>query len=143
MQNKHLFYHSTPVQIRFNDIDIMGHVNNSIYQNYFDIARTKYFEEVFEKKLQWNIRSLVLVKITIEYISSIIIDESIKVDSKVYKIGNKSLRMTQQIVNSDSQEVKAINDAILVAFSYQNNESILMPREWREKIKVFEKDIVF
>jgi acyl-CoA thioester hydrolase len=38
--------HTTPVQIRFNDIDLMGHVYNAKYQEFFDLARIKYFEEV-------------------------------------------------------------------------------------------------
>ena len=35
------FFHKTPIQIRFNDVDVVGHVNNSVYQNYFDAARMR------------------------------------------------------------------------------------------------------
>ena len=40
--NEMKFFHETPLQIRFNDVDVMGHVNNSVYQNYFDVARLRY-----------------------------------------------------------------------------------------------------
>ena len=39
-------YFRTPIQIRFNDIDGMGHVNNAIYHEYFDTARLEYFHRV-------------------------------------------------------------------------------------------------
>ena len=137
------FFHKTPIQIRFNDIDIMAHVNNSIYQNYFDMARMRYFEEIFEQKMQWNIRALVLAKITIEYLNPIFLDEEIAVLSKVYKLGNKSLQMHQKIINVHSHEIKSMNDAVLVAFGAKENEAIPLPDDWRAKIMKFEKDIEF
>ena len=32
------FRHHTDVQIRFNDIDILGHVNNTVYFSFYDTA---------------------------------------------------------------------------------------------------------
>ena len=40
------FRHSIPVQLRFNDIDILGHLNNSVYFTLFDLGKTRYFEAV-------------------------------------------------------------------------------------------------
>lgn len=137
------FFHKTPVQIRFNDIDIMAHVNNSVYQNFFDMARMSYFEEVFEQKMQWKVRALVLAKITINYLNPIFLDEEIVVLSKVYKLGNKSLQMQQEIINLKTNELKAKNDAVLVAFGVKEDEAILLPDDWRKKIINFEKDIKF
>lgn len=137
------FYHSTPVQIRFNDIDIMAHVNNSVYQNFFDLARTYYFKKVFEKKMDWNTQALVLAKITIEYLNPIFLEESIEVLTKVHTLGNKSLQMIQKIINSETKEVKAINDAVLVGFGVKENAPISLPEEWKTKIANFEKDMDF
>ena len=142
MTNKqYTFFHSTPVQIRFNDIDIMAHVNNSIYQNFFDLARTHYFESVFKTKMDWKNQALVLAKITLEYFNPIFLEEKIEVLSKVHKLGNKSLQMIQQIINSDTQELKAQNDAVLVSFGVQENKAVLLPGIWKKKIGEFEKDI--
>ena len=144
LKNKDLnFFHKTPIQIRFNDIDIMAHVNNSVYQNYFDLARTQYFEEVFEEHITWKLRALVLAKITIEYIQPVFLEENIIVQSKVYKIGNKSLQMKQKIVNGDTNEIKAINEAVLVSFGTKEEKTIEMPEDWRSKIAKFENDINF
>ena len=144
LKNKDLnFFHKTPIQIRFNDIDIMAHVNNSVYQNYFDLARTQYFEEVFEEHINWKLRALVLAKITIEYIDPIFLEENIIVLSKVYKLGNKSLHMKQEIVNKDTREIKAINEAVLVSFGAKEEKAVEIPEDWRNKIVKFENDINF
>ena len=144
MQNKELvFFHKTPIQIRFNDIDIMAHVNNSVYQNYFDLARTHYFNKVFNENIKWKVRALVLAKISIEYLNPIFLEENIVVLSKVYKLGNKSRHMHQRSVNEDTQEVKAINEAVLVSFGVKEDGAIEMPDDWRSKIIKFEKDTEF
>jgi acyl-CoA thioester hydrolase len=137
------FFHKTPIQIRYNDIDSLAHVNNSIYQNYFDMARMQYFEKVFEQKMDWKERALVLAKITIEYLNPILLHEDIIVLSKVYKLGNKSLQMKQEIVNAATNEVKAHNDAVLVAFGSKENEAILLPDDWCNKIINYENDLSF
>jgi acyl-CoA thioester hydrolase len=136
------FLHKTPIQIRFNDIDILAHVNNSVYQNYFDMARLRYFERVFNQKMNWDERALVLAKITIEYFNPIFLEEEIVVLSKVYKLGNKSLQMKQEIVNVTTNEIKANNDAVLVAFGSKENGAILLPEDWRNKIINYEKDLI-
>ena len=38
------FKEKTQVQIRFKDIDSMGHVNNANHITYFELARLNYFE---------------------------------------------------------------------------------------------------
>jgi acyl-CoA thioester hydrolase len=137
------FLHETSIQIRFNDIDIMAHVNNSVYQNYFDIARTRYFEKVFEERISWKEKALVLAKITIEYLNPTLFEEEIIVKSKVYKLGNKSLKMTQEVLNAKTLEIKAKNNAILVAFGSVENKAITLPENWRNNIIKFENDISF
>lgn len=143
MKDSYKFLHSTPVQIRFNDIDIMAHVNNSIYQNFFDLARTHYFEHVFDTKIDWKKQALVLAKITIEYYNPIFLEEKIEVLSKVHTIGNKSLQMVQQIINSETKELKAENHAVLVSFGVLENAAVPLLDLWKTKIKTFEKDINF
>jgi acyl-CoA thioester hydrolase len=142
INNQYTFLHRTPVQIRFNDIDIMAHVNNSIYQNFFDLARTHYFESIFKTKMDWGKQALVLAKITIEYFNPTFLEEKIEVLTKVHKLGNKSLQMIQQVINSDTKEVKAQNDAVLVSFGVKENKAVLLPGIWKKKIAEFEKDIV-
>ena len=33
------FNHQQEIQIRFNDVDVIGHVNNAVQLSYFDIDR--------------------------------------------------------------------------------------------------------
>src|SRR5947207_2709553 len=41
----------TAVDIRFRDVDALGHVNNAVYFTYFEIARSAYFAAVQGRRL--------------------------------------------------------------------------------------------
>ena len=43
------FRHRMKVQIRFNDIDTLGHVNNAVYFTNFDLGKAKYFSELVQQ----------------------------------------------------------------------------------------------
>ena len=40
------------IQIRFNDLDGYGHVNNSVYLSYCEIARTNGYADVFNNSIE-------------------------------------------------------------------------------------------
>jgi len=137
------FFHKNHVQIRFNDFDLLKHVNNSVYQNYFDLARSDYIEKVFKEKIQWHSDGLVLAKVSIEYIRPILPDEAIEVFTKIYTLGNKSLKMLQKIVQKETNELKATCDSVMVAYNGAADKPCPIPEKWRKKIVAFEKDIDF
>ena len=143
MDKDYTFYHQTPIQIRFNDVDIMGHVNNSVYQNYFDYARMQYFEKVFGYRMDWYDKALVLVKIEIEYFQPVQMYDSIRVLTKVVHLGNKSLRMEQRLVGEQPEDVRCTNRAVLSGFNYIQGKSLELLDIWRESIKDYEKDLNF
>jgi acyl-CoA thioester hydrolase len=58
------FRHKTPIQIRFKDVDRLGHVNNANHVTYFELARVEYFNELMgDMKIDWENESLILAKI--------------------------------------------------------------------------------
>ena len=143
MQKNYVFYHRTPIQIRFNDVDVMAHVNNSVYQHYFDYARLKYFEEVFGYRMDWYDDALVLVNIEINFIQPVYMYEAIQVLTKVYKLGNKSLKMEQRVAGEQDADVRCQSSAVLSGFNYKKGESVSLLNQWRERIREFEQDIDF
>jgi acyl-CoA thioester hydrolase len=40
--------HTTTIQVRFADVDKLGHVNNAKYLTYFEIARMQFFKDEFK-----------------------------------------------------------------------------------------------
>lgn len=136
------FKHSIPVQIRFNDIDIAGHVYNGIYQEYFDMARLDYFKRVLEEKLDWNKTGLVIVSIQTDFSAPVFLDDKIEIQSRVCVLGEKSLQMQQQVIKNGESEPVANGKTVLVCFDMKKKKSVPIPKEWRKKLIEFEPELI-
>lgn len=137
------FHHIVPIQIRFNDTDQLEHVNNSVYQQYYDLGRLDYFEDVLHEHMNWEVEGLIMASITIDFLMPIRLFDKIEVRSKIYEIGNKSIKMRQEIFNHTTGEVASTSKAVMVNFSNSENTTKPVPGKWRDKIIAFEKDLPF
>ncbi|GAB4288748.1 MAG: thioesterase family protein [Marinilabiliales bacterium] len=122
------------VQIRFNDIDIAGHVNNAVHLYYYDYGRVQYCNKVFNNDTNWKEKGLAIVHIEIDYLSPIYLNDDISVITKIVKIGNKSLKMKQHIENNKTGIIHSKCDTVLVGFNYITQESFELPENWKELI---------
>ena len=100
------YRHIVPLQIRFNDVDKFGHVNNTIYFQFYDTAKTDYIATVC-KDVDWERQAIVVVKIEADFISQIKGNNHIAGRTRITKIGNKSFHLEQDIIDTDTQEVNA------------------------------------
>jgi acyl-CoA thioester hydrolase len=137
------YFHLTPIQIRFNDIDQLGHVTNSVYQQYFDLGRMNYFNEVLKEQLDWEVEGLILASISIDYLSPIKLYDNVVVRTKIYHIGNKSLKMSQELFDESTGKITANSKATMVGFCNKNEVTIKIPERWRKSIIAFEHDLLF
>ena len=128
-----VFRHILPIQIRFNDVDKFGHVNNTIYFQFYDTAKTDYFAAVC-KDVDWESVAIVVVKIEAEFLSQIKAGEHIAARTRVTKIGNKSFQLEQDIINVDTQEVKCRCLSVMVLYDLVNHQSMPFPENWRQAI---------
>lgn len=139
------FYHRTGIQIRFNDIDMLQHVNNTIYQNYFDSARFLYFKQVMEIDRFLSHQWVVLANISIDFVEPVLVDDFIEVQTKIVAFGTKSLTMYQQIcaIDGSGQRVKTRSSSVLVGYSLDTAETVAISNEWKDCIARYERDIDF
>lgn len=135
------FKHKTDIQIRFKDIDQLGHVNNANHITYFETSRVNYFKDVFKNETNWKETGLILAHTEITYKNPIFLEDTISCYTKVSKIGNKSFDMENLIVKtSNSQDViVAYGKSVLVCLNYLSKETIPIPTEWIQKIKQYDE----
>ncbi len=132
------FHHYMPVQIRISDIDFLGHVNNAIYLNYFDLGKSRYFEDVMRGNIDWENVGVVIVNINCTYYSPTLFDEPVEVLTAVTGIGNRSFRMEQRIINSSTMVTKAVAYSILAGFDRHTAGSVEIAPEWIDALEKYE-----
>ena len=131
------YRHVLPLQIRFNDVDKFGHVNNTVYFQFYDTAKTDYIATVC-KGVDWERLAIVVVKIEAEFVSQIKGDDHIAGRTRIVKIGNKSFHLEQDVIDIDTQEVKSRCLSVMVLYDLERQQTIPLPDEWRKAISNYE-----
>ncbi len=132
------FLCSTPVQIRYNDYDMQGHINNSIYFNFFDTAKMDYFKKVRGNNMNWEDVVVVVASMTIDFYSPTRYYEDVAVETQTVRLGNKSLTLVQQLVNTANHEVKCICSTVMVYMDRKMQQSAPIPQNWRQALRDYE-----
>ena len=124
----------TPIQMRFADVDQLGHVNNVNLQHYFDLGKTGYYNEVLKKSVDWRGKAFIQRATDSEFLAQTRYGETVAVHSWVERVGTTSITMFQQIVNSETGERKAVSRSVLVMFDFEAQQKIPVPDQWRQAI---------
>lgn len=135
------FKHNVPVQLRFKDVDKMGHVNNANYLTYAELARIKYFEEVVGHEAKWSHQlGIILARTEVDYKLPVFLHDQISVYTKCSRLGNKSLDLTWIIVRhkGNKEEIVAQGLAVLVCYDYDQSKTIEIPDLPRNRLKEYE-----
>jgi acyl-CoA thioester hydrolase len=138
----HNFFHRTPVQVRFKDIDKQGHVNNANHLTYIETARVSYFNQVLGPDVDWDKTGLLLAKTEIDYYIPIFLNDAIEVYTKVSRIGQKSFDVSNCIVKIVDQKITECASArsVFVCYDYLKKTTIAVPDQWKEKFITFENE---
>jgi len=131
--------HTIPVQIRFNDIDSLGHVNNAIYLCYFDLGKSQYFQHIKKKIIDWTQIDIVVANVNIDYFKPTYFNESLEVKTRVHNIGNKSLKMVQYLINRETGDLKSICHTVMVGYDPETKTSKIISDDWRQAISEYEE----
>jgi acyl-CoA thioester hydrolase len=127
------FRFSLPIQVRFNDVDIMGHVSNTVYLNYFDAGKIDYFDNILPDLDYVNI-GVVGASIKTEYLKPIAMRDEIYVETRISVLGTKSFTMEHRLVNMENGELLSTCTAVIVCYDVHNKHSQPIPENWRQNI---------
>lgn len=135
------FKNVLPIQVRFSDVDIMGHVSNTVYQNYYDSGKVNYFDEVLPDMDFINI-GVVGASVKIDYLKPIFMKTRILVKTRVAVLGHKSLTMEHQLVNEQTKEILSTCAVVLVCYSIKEQVSIPIPNHWKMNILEYDLNVI-
>ena len=137
--SKDIFKSTLPIQIRFNDIDSLGHINNNIYFSYFDLGKINYLENLRTSYVSWTDGIIVIARIEVDFIAPVFYKEKVAVDTKVTKIGTKSVVFLQQVRNTLTGEIKCRCNSVVVAYNPKTSQAMAVPEIWRHGMSEFEE----
>jgi len=126
------------IHVRFSDLDVLGHVNNSIYLSYFEIARVHYFAELLGTEWDWKNNGVILVKNEVEYHKPILLHDTPMVHVYKEHIGEKSFTLSYEIrVNGD---LHTTGKSVMVCFDSSKNATIPIDPVMKEALNQLERE---
>lgn len=126
------------VQIRFNDVDMFGHLNNTVYLEFFDLGKLRYFNAVLGGDFLASKLKVVVVNINCNFLAPTFLQEPLEVLTQTVGMGEKSLTIVQQVVNADTGEVKCEATTIMASFNPATLHSEPIPDDVRRAFSAFE-----
>lgn len=126
------------IQVRYADLDVLGHVNNSVYFSYFEMARVQYFGQVLGKEWDWESNGVILVKNWAEYIIPVLLTDQPLIYITVEQIGTKSFELSYELKVNDVLYTKG--GSTLVAFDAKNSKTIEIPEEMRNFLELLKRN---
>ncbi|MFB6256103.1 MAG: acyl-CoA thioesterase [Haloplanus sp.] len=126
------FEYETELQVRFRDVDAMGHVNNAVYATYLEQTRVDYYADVLGVGL--DDIDTVLVNLEIDYHHEVTLDdETVTVEMGVHSIGESSVVAGYELSAGD--RVAATAETTQVYVDPEAGTSRPLPAEWIEKME--------
>ncbi|MCH7313328.1 thioesterase family protein [Acinetobacter sp. ANC 3882] len=126
-----------PIQTRWADNDIYGHVNNVTYYSYFDTAANS----LLIQKTGFDIHNSEIIGLVVDsacsFLQELSFPEVVEVGVAIGKIGNSSLRYELAIFKQDQPNAAAQGHFVHVFVDRENRKSIAIPQSMRDVLSQY------
>ncbi|MDR6226009.1 acyl-CoA thioesterase [Desmospora profundinema] len=119
---------STTLQVRFNECDGLGHVNNAVYYTYMETARIELFR-MLDPKMDLHDWKLIVASTSCEYKAQASFAQWLTITTETERIGTKSFTLRHRILDRDSGHLIADGRAVMVHFDYPSQKSVPLTEE--------------
>ena len=134
------FRFSLEVRPRFCETDALGHVSNTVYTAYWELARLRYFETLGEaddapkRVLAFNHMA---VEITTRMMRPCFYDEELVLHARIASLGRSSATFEHALVSPKTGEIRAIARIAVVCSADDERATPWTPGQ-RAKLAAFE-----
>lgn len=125
----------TEITVLWGDQDAFGHVNNVAYLRWCETARVEYLQRVvLFPDLPAKGVGPIVASLTCHYRRTLTFPDSVRVGTRVTRIGNSSFDMEHRVVSRATGALAAEVSSTLVALDYATGKPVRVPEEIREAI---------
>ena len=126
-----------PIEVRFRDLDGMGHVNNAVYLTYLEVARAHYWRALGES--EWpRLRTYVVARAEIDYRSPAGLGDDLVCHARVASFGARSFTMEYLLVDRRTGRTIAEARTVQAMYDYEAGASRPLDENSKDSIRRFE-----
>ena len=118
-------------QVRFRDLDPMGHVNNAVFLTYLEQARIALFEQL-GVSVALDEMNMIVARVEIDFRAPVRLGQEVDVEVRATRFGTKSFDLDYELTVDG--EIVAEAKSVQVAYDYGRRAPVAIPAAWREKL---------
>ena len=130
------------IQVRFADVDMMGHVNNAKYVTYLEEARVAYFRQFpdldFTKPDYVPGNSVIVASLKLDYRSPAYLNETLVIGLGATELRRSSFTLEYAVEEEKTKRLVASASTIMVYFDYKAQKSQEIPPALRKRFEEVE-----
>ena len=134
VKNRTQYHFLLPIQTRWADNDIYGHVNNVTYYSYFDTAANALLIQHAAFDIHNSPIIGLVVNSSCDFLEELTYPEIIEVGVAISKIGNSSLTYDLAIFKQGQQNASAQGQFVHVFVERETKKSTSIPQEMRDAL---------
>ena len=119
-----------PIQVRYNDYDDRGHVNNAVYLTYFELGRVAAWREV----AQGAELGFIVASARVDYRSPAVPGDPLAVEVSTGDVRTKAFTWRYRVVDERDDRLVAEGETTQVLYDYAAGRSIAIPGPVREAL---------
>ena len=120
---------------RWGDNDAYGHVNNTVYYEWFDSAVNGWLVEQGLLDIVAGDPIALVVETSCNYFAPLAFPEDVEVGLAVAELGRSSVRYSIGVFATDADSAAAQGEFVHVLVDRANRRPVAMPGEWRQKLE--------
>jgi acyl-CoA thioester hydrolase len=120
------------IEVRFRDLDPLGHVNNAVYLSYLEQARFGYWQ-----RLSGTVGAAVpfiIARIECDYRVPVMLGDRLIVRVAVLRVGRSSFTLGYEVLSARTRQSVATAQTVQVMYDYATGRSVPIPDQIRIKL---------
>lgn len=114
------------VEVRFRDLDAMGHVNNAVFLTFVESARVAYWLKLRGRR-ELKDMDLILARTEIDYRSPLELGETAEIGLRIAEVGRSSFVIEFAVLDSATRRLAAEGRNVLVYYDYGAGRTAPLP----------------
>jgi len=131
------FRFSTTLEVRWRDVDAMGHVNNAVYFSYLEQARLHYLRKRGFTPARPADIGIMIAEASGKSRSPLALSEQVTIYARVSALRKSSFFLEYHLHGEDDRLV-ATARTVQVCYDYTQGRPIPIPDQWRAAITTYE-----
>ncbi len=128
---------AVPIEVRFKDLDAMGHVNNAVYFTYFENARIAYWRALGKSRVRGEV-AYVLVRAECDFRSPVTMEDTLVCHTRIASFGRTSFVFEFLLKEEPGGRIVAQGRTVQAIFDYEARSVRPLEEPLKDAIRAFE-----